>query len=154
VRVVLPQPPEGMWPMFRSTRCLLTLLVLLTPALASAAQLAAPGDRPVVHVPLRPPTQAELDRLAATHLFAQGVLCEREARLLEAMRAYEQAARLDPDAVTIYKSLVMIYIALERHEDAAALLRKVLELDPHDYQMSYLYARQLRGRGRLDEACE
>src|SRR5262249_34702390 len=53
-----------------------------------------------------------------------------------------------------HKALVMIYIALERHEDAAALLRKVLELDPHDYQMSYLYARQLRGRGRLEEACE
>jgi tetratricopeptide (TPR) repeat protein len=139
--------------MLPSSRFILGFMVCVTGVTGAAAQVVALGDPPALYVPLCPPTQKELDQRQALHLFAEGVLCEREDRLLEAMRIYEQAAQLDPEAVSILKALVMIYIAVDRHDDASALLRKVLELDPDDFEMSYLEARHLRARGKIEEAC-
>jgi len=118
------------------------------------AQEGGQHDVPRPHVPARPPTQREVNQHQALQLFAEAVMCEREDRLLEAMRVYELAAKLDPDAVTVQKSLLMIYIAVERHDEAGKLLKRVLELNPHDFEMSYLHARQLRSQGKLDEACK
>ncbi len=132
------------------------LLVLVSLGLIGNAwaQGVAEEERPKLHVPLRPPTKKEVDELAALHLFARGVMCEREDRLVEAMQFYENAAKLDPEAVTIQKSLLVIYIAMERYDDAGKLLKAILELDPHDCETSYLYARLLRNRGKLEEACD
>ena len=71
----------------------------------------------------------------------------------KAMRSYEDSLRLDPQAVPVMKALLLLYIAIERYDDAIALARRALEQDPHDYHISFLYARQLRSKGKLEEAC-
>jgi len=137
----------------RIPRFVLALLACLFAAVRTSAQVVDSMDQPRPQATFRPPTQKELDQREALYQFARGVLCEQEDRLLEALDAYENAAQLDPQAVTILKSLAMIYIAVGRQDDAAALLQNVLQLSPHDYEMSYLYARLLRSRGKLEEAC-
>jgi tetratricopeptide (TPR) repeat protein len=144
---------EGMTPMHVAIRCSLVALGLPILLANVRAQVVDDSDRPRPHIPIRQPTKKEADELEALHWFARGAICERDDRLVEAMQCYESAARLDPEAVTIQKALLMIYLAMERPEDAAALMKKVLDLDPHDHETSYLYARVLRNRGHLEEAC-
>jgi tetratricopeptide (TPR) repeat protein len=127
-------------------------LVLSAGADRAVAQFPNDEDKPALHVPLREPTQKEIDELGALRLFAEGALCEREDKLMEAMRCYEEAAKLDPSAPTIQTALVAVYIAVERHEEAITAIKKVLELQPHNAEMSYLYGRLLRNQGNLEEA--
>jgi tetratricopeptide (TPR) repeat protein len=125
------------------------LLVLVGPMLAQA-----PSDRekPLPLEPKKPVSRAELDRREARRLYAQGLLDERKNRLVEAVRALESAARLDPDAAAIPRALAPLYLALDRGDDAVAACRRTLELEPNDYQTGYLLGRQLRGLDHNDEA--
>lgn len=109
-------------------------------------------DRPKEYVPLRPPTQKELDRRQALDFYVLGALHERGDRLLEAIQAYEKAARLDPEAAAVFKALVPFYLALDRVHDAITASRKVVELDPEDFESWYMYARQLKITGKAKEA--
>src|SRR5262249_26852379 len=59
---------------------------------------------------------------------------------------------LDPQAASIYKALVPLYVALGRTDDALAACQKTFDLDPGDYETWTLYARQLRNLGRSKEA--
>jgi tetratricopeptide (TPR) repeat protein len=108
--------------------------------------------KPAVHVPRKPESRQDLDRLEAQRLYALGAVNERKNRLVEALKAYEAAQRLDPDAAAIPRALSQIYLALDRTEDALAACRRTLELDPPDYRTAYLQARQLRGLDRVKEA--
>jgi tetratricopeptide (TPR) repeat protein len=110
-------------------------------------------ERQQLHGSTQSSTQKELDQREALRLFAEGALCEREERRLEAMHAYEEAAKLDPEAVAIQKALLMIYLSVGRQDDAESLLKKVLQINPRDHEMSFLHSRLLRKRGALQEAC-
>jgi len=72
--------------------------------------------------------------------------------LLEAALAFEKAARLDPEAAPVFKALIPLYLAMDRTADALAATCKVLDLDPGDYETWFIYARELRGQGKLKEA--
>lgn len=137
-------------------RAALAYVFLLAVFGAGVCEIAAQhqvDDRPVIVTPA-PLTREQAARREALKLYAQAIVCEREDRLLEALQTLEQAARLDPQAPAIYKALIPVYLTLERTADALAMSRKVLELDPHDAQIWYVYARQLRARGELQEAAE
>src|SRR5690242_11854519 len=69
------------------------------------------------------------DRREALKLFAQALLCERESRLLEAVRLLEESVKLDPEAAPPRRALIPLYLALERPRDALASCRKALELN-------------------------
>ncbi|MBM4071173.1 MAG: tetratricopeptide repeat protein [Planctomycetes bacterium] len=125
-------------------------ILIATPCAATAQELW--HDRPKEYVPARPPTQKELDRREALNAYVLGLLCEREDRLLEAIQAYEKAARLDPEAAPVFKAMVPFYMAMERINEALAANRKVVELDPDDFEAWYMYARQLKALGRAKEA--
>jgi tetratricopeptide (TPR) repeat protein len=130
------------------------LLVLLSGG-ALLGQVAAEGpsnDPPARHVPIRVPTRQELDHREALKLYGTAVVQEHKNRLVEAMHTLEAARRLDPEATPPLKSLIPIYLALDRLEDALAACRRILELDPDDCDTGYLYARQLRSRGETREA--
>jgi tetratricopeptide (TPR) repeat protein len=103
-------------------------------------------------LPAQPRSQKEINRLQALEHYAYGLVCERQHRLLEALDAVEQATRLDPQAAAPYKTLVSLYLALDRDADAMAASRKALELDPGDYETWYLHGRQLKMQGRLEES--
>jgi tetratricopeptide (TPR) repeat protein len=116
------------------------------------AQDFVPKDRPKIHVPLRAETKRELDHREAVKLFGIGLLHERGNRLLEAVRVFEQARQLEPDAAPVHRALCSLYLALDRIEDGLAACRKVVELDPGDHESWYLLARQYRGLNRSKDA--
>jgi tetratricopeptide (TPR) repeat protein len=127
-------------------------LVLAGAALPMQAQSPPADDRPAPFAPLRKPTRQELDHREALRLYAEGMLCEREDRLLEALRLLEKSAQLNPRATPVFKSLVPLYLAMERGDEALKASRKVLDLDPQDFQAWYIYARQMRAAGKGPEA--
>jgi tetratricopeptide (TPR) repeat protein len=112
------------------------------------------AEPPARHKPIKPVTRQELDHLEAVKLYGRGVALEHKNRLLEATRTFEEARRLDPDSAAIPRTLIPLYFALDRIDDALASCRRVLELDPGDYETGYRYARQLRVLGRHKEAME
>ena len=124
------------------------LILLAGPLLA---QHLPEEQKPAVHVPKTAQSRQDLDRLEALRLYALGTLHERNNRLVEAVKAYEAAQRLDPDTSAIPR-LSQLYLALDRTEDGLSACRRTLELVPGDYRTGYLLARQLRGLERFKEA--
>ncbi|HVS36060.1 MAG TPA: hypothetical protein VMS17_10810, partial [Gemmataceae bacterium] len=126
----------------------------LVAALLSAASLFAqqPAELPPVHVPVKPVNRRDLDHVEALKAYALGVVAEHDNRLIEAVKHYEEAARLDPDAAAPLRALAPLYVALDRSDDALDACRKALQLDPEDANTGYFYARQLRAAGKIPEA--
>ncbi|HKI31313.1 MAG TPA: hypothetical protein VKA46_05565, partial [Gemmataceae bacterium] len=130
-------------------------LFALVAALAPAARAQGPvSDRPEPFTPARPETREELDRREALKLYGLAVFHERDNRLLAAVRAYEEATRLDPEAAPAFKALVPLYLGLDRLDEALAACKKALDLDPGDYETWHLYARQLRVQDHPKEAAD
>src|SRR5262245_30531687 len=125
--------------------------MMLTPHVLRA-QLPSVEEPPTMYVPIGPTSQMERDRRESLYQYALGVLCERDDRLLEALTAFEKAARLDPRAAGVFKAQVPLLLALERAGDAIAAARKTLDLDPADYEVWHLYARLLKEMNKLPEA--
>ena len=125
------------------------LLVGLAPLSAQTPPDVDPLTR---HVPLKPATRQQLDHLEALKLYGRGAIAERQNRLIEAMHTYEQSLRLDPEATAVHRTLISLYFALDRMDNALAACRRVLELDPDDFETGYRYARQLRSLGKTKEA--
>lgn len=90
-------------------------------------------------------------RQAKIH-YGMGLLCARNNRLLEATHQMEEAWKLDPTSAPVGRVLVTFYLALGRIDEALALSKKTLEIDPDDYETWYSYARQLREQGKTKEA--
>jgi tetratricopeptide (TPR) repeat protein len=134
-----------------SLRLLVTPVFLLAGG-ALPGQQPLDGDRPARHVPARVATRLELDHAEALQLYGRAVLLEREHRLIEAVRTYEQALRLDPQSAPLHRALVPLYLALDRAEDALQACQRTRELDPEDYETGLLQARHLRTHDRQAEA--
>src|SRR5215510_4111258 len=122
----------------------LALVCMVVAAAELCAQGEFAGDRPKLHAPSKPETPGELNRREAVVLYGVAILQEREHRLVEAVRTLEQVARLDPESAAAYRTLCPLYLALDRADDALIACRKVLDLEPTDFQTWYLYGRQLR----------
>ena len=107
------------------------------------------GDRPAIVETTRTPK--ERDARESLHLYAYGLLCERENRLLEALEAFEAAAKLEPNAPMSHRAQVPMLILLERPRDALTAVKRVLELDPVDHEAWFLAARLHRSLGEMKE---
>jgi tetratricopeptide (TPR) repeat protein len=129
-----------------------SLMSLLLAALSPLSAQTTDAEPPARQAPLKPATRQELDHVEALKLYGLGVMREHQNRLIEALRTFEEARRLDPDSAAIHRALMPLYFALDRLDDALASCRRVLELDPSDYETSYRYARHLRGVGQTKEA--
>lgn len=135
-----------------SLRPVLAALVLLAPTASLPAQ-PSPMQDVVPARPIKVPGRRELDRLEALKLYGLASLQESKNRLPEALKTYEKALRFDPDSTAVRRSLIPLYIALDRQDDALTCCRRVLELDPGDYDTWYLYGRQLRALDKETDAC-
>ena len=127
-----------------------TLLIVLVSLLFCANNQAwgqdlLAEDRPALYVPLKPPTRKEIERRDSLKQYVLGLLLERSDQLLEALKAFEEAGRLDPDAAAVFKAQVPLLLTLAREKDALAAIGKVLELDPGDHEMWFV-------AGRLNKA--
>jgi tetratricopeptide (TPR) repeat protein len=132
----------------------LVLLVLL-PAFAFGQQL----DDPPVVVEKKLLSREELqqhekDQLLkqAKTLFGLGVLRERGDRILDALKLYEEASKLDPESVVIRRSLIPIYVVLGRDAEALEACKKVLDIDPDDFEVAFKYAGMLKFNQQRPEA--
>ncbi len=138
--------------MHGSARVHLALLALFLASQAVQGQDSMLGDRPRLFVPKQQPTQQEKDRRAALKKYAEGMLLEREDRLLEALKAYEESARLDPEAPAVYKTLVGLLLGLDRIPEAITACGKALALDPADPELWYISSRMQKAQGKFAEA--
>lgn len=140
---------EGIPAMPLTTRIAILALLgsLVSPALGQQGL-----ELPPLHEPLRPLTRQQLNQREALKLYASGLIWQREDRLLEAVRALERSIDLDPDAAPVHKGLISLYLALDRHREALAATRRVLELEPEDYYAWFLLGRQLRALGQAAES--
>lgn len=127
-------------------------LVGLFALLGGPAFSRAETDKPVPLVPRTPLSKQEMDRREAQKLFGVASLHVSANRLVEAVRAYEKAAKLDPESAAILRALFGLYVALDRTDDALDAGKKTLKLDPEDCQSAFVYSRQLRGLDRKKEA--
>lgn len=129
----------------------LALIGCLALAREAPAQIVDPVP---LHSPKAQATAEDAKRREALHHYARGAQCEHAERLIEAMRAYEESLANDPSAVPVMRALALLYVSIERYDDAIALTRKVLDADPADFHLAFLYSRQLRGKGQLEEAAQ
>lgn len=91
-------------------------------------------------IPARPTTKAELDHREVLGLYAIAALKEQNNCLLEAAHLYEEALRLEPNAVPILRSLASLYFALDRIEDGCQACEKILAVDSNDFGTGLQYA--------------
>jgi tetratricopeptide (TPR) repeat protein len=98
-------------------------------------------DPPRLFVRKTPPTRAEIERRDSLYLYVQGLQCQREERFGEALKAFVEAARLDPDAPALVKAQVPILLGAGRFSDALAATQKIASLDPGDFQNWYIQAK-------------
>jgi tetratricopeptide (TPR) repeat protein len=110
------------------------------------------GERSAPFEPVRPLTKDDLDHNESLKLYSLGLLQQRDNRLIEALGSFEQARRLAPEATAIQKTLIPLYLALDRVDEALATCRSLLDLSPGDYQTWLIYARQLKLQDRRAEA--
>ena len=127
-------------------------VLVICQAPACPQQAAAEPAKPFA--PKQALTADERSHRDALELYGRAMLCERNNRLLEATRLLERAVRLDQKSALLHRALVPLYLAQDRANDALSASRKALDLDPDDYETWYVYARQLRERGRAKEAID
>jgi tetratricopeptide (TPR) repeat protein len=137
--------------MLGCTRLLASACLVLVGTAVARGQLPSFDDPPRPYKG-KPADAAAMRRREALKRYADGLLCLREDRLLEALRAFEESARLDPSAPATYKAQVPLLLALDRGPAALAACRKVVELDPDDYEGWAILGRMHKARGHDKEA--
>ncbi len=105
------------------------------PAKDSSADAPRPlilEDEPALLEPRRERTPAERDRLEAIVEFATGRMLERRQQEAEALRYYQRAYRLDPQAGDILEAIFPLAYRLNRREVAYRYALKLAELGEAD----------------------
>src|SRR5581483_11685614 len=88
---------------------------LVSLALFTGIPLAAGQDVPREDPPRQGGpalSRKEADLRESLHQYVLGVLCERDDRLLEALKAFETSAALDPDSAAPVRAQIPILLAL------------------------------------------
>lgn len=88
----------------------------------------------------------------AKTLYGIGLLHRRQDRLIEASKVLEKALSADSDSLEVRKMLLPVYVAIGRDDEALALGREVLRVDPTDVAAAYQTGRLLRAAGKNAEA--
>jgi tetratricopeptide (TPR) repeat protein len=89
-------------------------------------------DVPSMFVPLHPRTSEERDRLEAVRLFAAAEALRDRQKLREALELLEKAQKLDPTSTAILRRLSRTNLALGKTDEAIAVAKKIVEIEPGD----------------------
>src|SRR5437660_184979 len=108
------------------------------------AQRVVPFDPPKPYVAKQAPTRQEIEHRQSLHLYVRGLVLEREDRFADALKAFEEAARLDPETPALVREQIRILILAERLSDAVAACKTVVRLDPGDFGVWYTQAKLQR----------
>lgn len=104
--------------------------------------------------PLKPSagTPQQQRHYAALKLYAQGRALDRQSRFVEALEAYQDALKQEPDIAEVYEALIPLCFQLDRPRQALDYCKKALELRPGNYLLWYRYGQELRDAGQRPEA--
>ena len=139
--------------MFKSIIVILSTLINLCAWAGEArTQELQAKDRPTPARPVQPETREALARREAQKLFGLGLLRLREDRLLEAVKLLEEAEKIDPESLVIKKTIIPLYVAMSRTEEALTACRKALDLEPGDHEIWVIQARAFKNQGMVKEA--
>lgn len=92
-------------------------------------------------------TTEEDDRLEALALFASGRALEQKQDLAGALRRYQRAARLDPEALPVYQAIVQLAFGMGRTSEGVRYALKAAEIAPGDPEMMQRLAAHLASQG-------
>ncbi len=138
--------------MSRRPSPLWSLALALLIAGAARGQSVLPEDPPRPYAPKAPPTQEDRDRRESLHHYVSGLMCLKEDRLLEALKEFQEAARLDPRPAAVYRVQVPLLLGLERAGEALEACRKALDRDADDADAWVIAARLHRAMGQSARA--
>lgn len=140
--------------MHGSIRTVVAALSLVCILGSAWGQNVALDDPPKLAVRKQPPTRQEIEQRDALKQYVLGLLYQHEAKFLEALGAFEEAARLDPESPALVKAQVPVLIAMERLTDALGACKTVVRLDPSDYATWYAQAKIHKVYGRYPDAID
>jgi tetratricopeptide (TPR) repeat protein len=86
------------------------------------------------------------------YLVGMGTVLQRSGRLEEAVKAFDKAAQLKPDAVEPWKYLGTVLADLNRRDQAVSCFQRAVALNPSDWDAADKSATLLFQLGRLEEA--
>jgi len=136
-----------------SRRLISSLVCVTFWAVPSFALSQTPEDYPPLYKG-KELTRTQIDQRAAIHQYVLGILCERNDRLLEALKAFEKSTELDPTVAAPFKAQVALLLVLDRPKDALTRAKKAFELDPDDFEVAFVLARLHKGQGNIKEAIQ
>jgi tetratricopeptide (TPR) repeat protein len=116
------------------------------PGLLLGVLMGAPPD-PETRLPTVP--ESHKDALAR---FGAAVWNLHRDRLVTAARQLEEVMKKDPDATAPLKELIRVYSLIGREPDAIKIAKRILEKDPHDFDVAHSLSRLLFDAGELKEA--
>jgi tetratricopeptide (TPR) repeat protein len=87
-------------------------------------------------------------------VFARGFAAHRDGRLTEAERDYQAALAAEPLNVNALHYLGVLRHQQGQHEEAAALVRRAVDLRPGDAALQLNLGNALKALGRIDDAIE
>jgi len=102
--------------------------------------------------PEQPRTPEEQARLDALAWYMSGQIKEARNEISEAFSDYEQAAKLDPKAIQVYRALVPLAFSLNKTDKAMEYALKAIQIDPNDVQLLRRLGVHLASQRKLDEA--
>ena len=89
-------------------------------------------DPPATFVPLHPRTTEQRDQVEALRLFASARASEDRHKLTDALDLLEQARKLSPNNSSILRRLSRINLLLGRGDQAVAVAKQLIDVDPGD----------------------
>ncbi len=130
-----------------------TALVLIGLASLAAADTADPLSEPIETLkPTVARSEAETDRVQAQAEFAAGRMLEQRDDIAGALRRYQRAARYDPNAVPILRSVVDMGVRLHRNAEATRYALRYAELDASNPSLLHGLARILSAEENRGQA--
>ena len=149
-KIIMSKPLRPLHPVSRPCLLLLTLGLLLVPALsgcASLTRLSRPGEISVGEVKETPQSLAYYHYLKAQRL----ILADDPEG---ALREYEAALQEDPSAATMELETALLYQRQGEVKKALAHVEKALKLDPKLQDAYFLLAGLHVGLNQLEEAIQ
>lgn len=132
-------------------RILIPVLSVFAFFACASPGFARTAEQPPPAVEAEAPGKA-IDQGCAYFHFLRGRSAELGGRFGEAVHAYEEALRCDPEAGPVMRALAMLLVRTEQREDAVALMQRLIALDPTDTGARALLAGLYSAMQRTEEA--
>ncbi|HEY2840119.1 MAG TPA: tetratricopeptide repeat protein [Pirellulales bacterium] len=99
-----------------------------------------------------PRTEQQKNHLEALSLFSTGRIAEQHEQLAPALRLYQRALRLEPNATPIIRQIIPLAFSLDRPNEAVRYALKAAELEPGDPLLLRQLGLHLTETGKFDQA--